>query len=180
MPTNPTTPPIQEEKLKMDPRDEQIAELNTQKSALKAENASLETSLKALKPIQEDVTDIRELLGVSADFDLVKAVKALKEQRDEMAAESSRLLEETMTAIITDKVKIEGVRAIVTDLVRSEKPVTRKQLDAAIDGVLARESVKSLLATKLQETMGDKQRRPLTPGTHDDSYKQLVNIPERK
>lgn len=177
---NSTNSPKSEDTMTLDVKDQEISELTIKNATLKTTNAEMETQLRALKPVQEDHKDIRELLGVAADGDLVKSVKAVLEQRNELAQEATRLLAETMTAIIAEKVKLPGVRPIVTDLVKAQNPVTRKQLDAAIDGVLASESVKTLLAAGLQETMGDKQRRPLTPGSHDETWKQFVAIPERK
>jgi hypothetical protein len=150
--------PVQEDKPVTD--SNRVTELELERKDLRTQIATLETEGKRLKDVEEDVNEVREQWAIPKDGDIVKAFRQFKEQYDNMVAENSALLLDSATAIIDEKVKIKSVRPLVLELVKTEKPTTRKALTRAIDDVLAREFVKELLAAKLQEEMGPAQTPP--------------------
>lgn len=143
-----------------------VTELELERKDLRAQISALETEGKRLKDIEADAQDVRELWQVATGADFVKAARQFKEQYDEMAKEASELLMDAATAIVKEKVKVESARDLVMELVRAEKPVTRKALTRVIDDVLGRDSIRKVLEAKVVEEMGGNQPPPqTTPAT---------------
>lgn len=152
-----------------------VTELELERKDLKAEIAKFETENNRLKRIAEDTAEVREKWHIAADADLVKAAREFKNQYDEMAKEASELLMDAATAKITEKVKVESARDVVMELVRAEKPLTRKELNRVIDAVLERDSIKKLLEIKVVEEMGGNQPPPTNlPATNQTAAEKWL------
>lgn len=115
---------------------------------------------KTLSNLQQMVGELRSLLGLDDKANVVEHVKALHTQVTEQAkvAVAAKIAE-----LVNDAVKVESVRAIVLELVQAQKPEAVDAVQAAVDNVLARESVKLLLKSAVVETSGPPQRRPAVP-----------------
>jgi hypothetical protein len=155
-----------------------VEELASDRARLQEQVSGLEKQIKELRAQADDLAVVRELLDVDEDVDIIKTLRAHLEQHAELASENAALLDSAMTAEIAAKVKVESARPIVRELVEAKTPLTRKALDRALDEVLARDSVKTLIAQQVAEQSGPPQSRPVTPAASADAWKQYVNIPQ--
>lgn len=153
---------------------EQVVQINTLKQTV----AELEGTIKRQKQAVEDVGEIRTLLKVDEQADLVKTVRGLQEQYAELAGENASLLSEAMESMIEKKVLVPSVRPMVAELVKSQKPITKKQLERVLDEVLARESVKALLTVQLNTEMGGALPKPNNSQPADKLEDYLQPKPE--
>lgn len=152
-----------EEEVMSDAQDlVRISELEAERKTLREQVAALEKTVKELEGVKTDFNDVCEILGISGEQDRVRAARVLKEQHADMVAENGSLLEEAMKSMIEEQVKPEAVRPVVMEAVTALKPITKKQLTKAIGDVLARESIKGLLAAQVQEQMGPPQGQPVS------------------
>lgn len=156
----PTRKPAQSEDKPMPENGTRIVELETEVKDCKREIADMEKTIRELRKIESDMTDLRELFHLDKVADVVKAMRSYQDEHNEMVAEAQALLTAAMTALIVEKVKIEWVRPIVTEAVLASKPKTRKELDRSIEEVLGRESVKTLLEKGVIAEMGPAHQRP--------------------
>lgn len=149
-----------------------VTELELERRELKAEIAKNEAEIKRLLSVEEDFSEVREQWQIAPDADFVRSARQFREQYEAMVAESTALLMDSASAIVAEKVKVESVRPLVMELVRSEKPATRKALTRVIDEVLSRESIQTVLAAKVVAEMGAAQPAPVstTPGAAPKSF----------
>lgn len=128
----------------------------------------------ATPPEVATVATVRELLGLDAKADVAGAVAEMKRVQAEQAkaAVTSRI-----TELVTDGIKIETVRPLVTELVTARNPQTVAEAETAYKAVSELESVKALLQARVVETMGPRQRTPVQGQNRQNKY---FSIPEEK
>jgi 2'-5' RNA ligase len=160
--------------------DVRINELTEERGRLKGEIDTMSAELKKFKAEAEDFIAVRELLGIVEGADPVKATRQMVEEFAAMKAEAQTLLETSMSAMIAEKIGVEAVRPIVIEMVQAQKPATRKALDRAVDDVIARESVKALLAAHVAAAAGPAQGNSSTAANSGNQGKGLINIPSRE
>lgn len=136
----------------------------------------LTTELDNLRGETKKLTAITELLGNPADT--LTAVRDLLAQKEALASETIQLLESAITTAVTEKVKAEHVRPLITELVRAKKPTRMADVTASVEAVLAQESVKTLLKQATITEMGPPQGRPPLPD--DDTEEVFIHIPTEK
>lgn len=132
-------------------------ELENERKVLLKELEILRKESRELSSLKRDLEYAYELLHFEPNADLVGSVRQYVEKRDDLVKENVLLLGETITALITSKVKVESARPIVEEMVRDQKPTTKRDLERAVEQVLGRESVKALLKAGLVEEMGEAQ-----------------------
>ena len=94
------------------------------------------------------VTEIRELLGLTPEASVVDRIKEF------IAAEAAQLqakIDAHITELVTDGVKFETVRPIVTRLIRAENPETVEAVKECYDKVIADETITELLKSKVAD-----------------------------
>lgn len=138
-----------------------VTELTVRVEKQKARIEELERIEKAHQSLAVDVREVREMLGLKETDDMVRSVRAVLEQHAEMKAENSKLLAGEMSNRIAGKVAVESLRPMVQALVEMEHPTTAKELERAMDKVLAREEVKTALAAAVVAESGPPVRTPV-------------------
>lgn len=116
------------------------------------------------------VTSIREALSLDDKADVVGAIADMKRVQAEQAkqAVSNRIKE-----LIEDKetgIKLESVRGDVRELVDARDPQTIAEAEAAYAAVLEMGIVKTMLASRVTETMGPPQRTPVQSKAGTNRY----------
>jgi uncharacterized protein (UPF0335 family) len=161
------------------PSEVRIEELISEKTTLQGEVATLKEQIKTLKGSSEDVRAVREMLDLEDDADVVKSLRSLLELHGELKTENTALLDAAMDAAIAKMVAVETARPIVRELVEAKKPLTRKQLDRALDEVLNRESVKALIQKQVAEQAGPAQKPAATQPRDADpnAWKKFLDMP---
>lgn len=160
--------------------DARIQEITIDRNAWKARAEAHETTLREQKGLLDDFNEIREMFEIGADDDPVKIVREFRKAHDDLVSENVALLEGYMNNQITEKVKLEKARPMIAKLVRSEKPVTRKQMDRVIEMVLGDDEVKELLKEQVQQQSGPPQSRPNGKPNGQDDNEGYVIYPEKK
>ena len=115
----------------------------------------------AVPPEVATVATIRETLGLEEGADIAAVVTELQQAKAEAG---QRAIADRITELLTDDetgVKQEAVRPVVRELMEARNPQTPEQADAAYQAVIEMESVKQLMQSKLTETMGPPQRKPV-------------------
>lgn len=98
------------------------------------------------------VAEMREALGLEDNGDSLAAIKALVAERDE---DRKTAVEAKIAELAETKVKVsEKARALVVETVQGTKPKTVKDVEAAFDEVLARETIKASLEAFVVQEMG--------------------------
>jgi hypothetical protein len=125
------------------------------------------------------VAEMRQTLSLADDANLIEVVKELHQQVSTLnkAAVTARIKE----LVIDEKtgVKVSSARGIVMELVQAANPATVADVDKVFGDVMERQSVKEMLQGKVQDEMGDPQRRPLNGGDGDGKdSNQFVIIPK--
>jgi hypothetical protein len=126
-----------------------------------------------LAEAQRQLAELRTALGLDDKGDVIATVKAQVE-------ETAKATQTAVTAKITElvnTVKVEDVRPVVLELVQAEKPATVEAVQAVFDSVVARESIKALLAKTVAHTMGPRQDRPTAKGGKE---RQFFTIPSKE
>jgi len=144
------------------PDEKRVLELEQERRNLQEQHSTLERSVKEQRAKIEDAADVYKILGITAteSMDIIRAARALKEQYDDMVAENTALLKDTISAIVKDKVAIESVRPIIAKMVADQKPATKRQLDRAFEQVMSDAVVKELIAAKMASESGPNQPPP--------------------
>lgn len=154
-----------------------IADVLAQRSQYETRISELEDQVNRLKVTEQDVQTLRELLGIGEADNLVRSVRTLREQAQTLQTENAALVELAMASELEEKVKVPSMRAIVADMVLAQKPATREQLTNAIDGVLARDSIKRALQAEMETQSGPPQRTSTHPQQDTDDWKQFLTLP---
>ena len=104
------------------------------------------------------VATIRETLGLAPTADVAGHIAEMKRVQAEQAkaAVTTRI-----TELVTAGIKLEDVRPLVTELVTARNPQTVAETETVYAAVAALPSVTTLLAARVVETMGPKQRTPV-------------------
>lgn len=104
------------------------------------------------------VTAIRETLGLAPTADVAGHIAEMQRVQEEQAkaAVAGRIKE-----LVNAGIQLEDVRPIVTELIAAHHPATVEAAEAVYKTVAESESVKNLLAARVVETMGPKQRTPV-------------------
>jgi hypothetical protein len=126
-----------------------------------------------LAEAQRQLAELRTALGLDDKGDVIATVKAQVE-------ETAKATQTAVTAKITElvnTVKVEDVRPVVLELVQAEKPATVEAVQTAFDSIMARESIKALLAKTVAHTMGPRQDRPTAKGGKE---RQFFTIPSKE
>lgn len=145
------------EQMTLEATPAQIVEITR---AHQAQVRELEGKVADLEGRVNDLAQIAEMLGVD---DAISGVRIVQQQVSNLRRENGDLLEEAITAQVTEAVAVENVRPILVEMVRNRKPATRQAVSDAVAAVLAQEAVKALLKDAVGETMGPAQQRPVMP-----------------
>lgn len=123
----------------------------------------------ATPPEVATVATIRETLGLDAKADVAGAIAEMKRVQAEQAkaAVTSRI-----TELVNSGIKLEDVRADVTELIVARNPQTTQQAEDAYKAVIEMPIVKKLLGARVVETMGPAQRTPVQ-GKQQNRYFQI-------
>lgn len=115
------------------------------------------------------VATIRETLGLAPTADVAGHIAEMQRVQAEQAkaAVTTRI-----TELVTAGIKLEDVRPLVTELVTARNPQTVAEAETVYAAVAALPSVTTLLAARVVETMGPKQRTPVA-GKKAGTYFQI-------
>lgn len=141
---------------------ERVTELERERRTMSEQLAAAEKQTRQLSRELEDAKDVYRVLGLNptAEMDVVKAARTFKEQYDDMVAENTSLIGDSIASQVKEKVAVESVQPIITKMVIDQKPATRKALTRAIEQVLGDAVVKELIAAKLAHESGPNQPPP--------------------
>lgn len=92
--------------------------------------------------------------------DPILALRSKLAELESLKRENGALLEESIKAQVGAKVAVEALRPMVVELVRATKPVRRTDVTTALESVLAKPEVVTMIKAGVQEAMGDPQSRP--------------------
>lgn len=119
-----------------------------------------------------ELSEIRELLGVDENTDLIATVKEMR-QAQEQARQVA--IQSRITELVSAGVKVESVRGLVTELVSARNPQTPDEAATAYQQVMELQSVKDTLAGTVQRLMGP----PLRTSVQRQAGKnQYFDIPQ--
>ncbi|MGB5047827.1 MAG: hypothetical protein WBO46_02735, partial [Caldilineaceae bacterium] len=174
---------LSQEENPVDDDKKRVTELETERRTLNEQIAGLEKTIKTLSNELADAKDVYRVVGIvpSEGMDIVKAARLFKEMHDDLVAENTSLLGDSIAAIVKEKVVVESVQPIIAKMVRDQKPVTRKALTNAFEQVMADTVVKELIAAKLAAESGPAQPPPAgNQNAGDDKVKShdYLVIPE--
>jgi hypothetical protein len=116
------------------------------------------------------VQELRSVMGVDEKADLSKLVRELREAKvaHDKAAIQTRITE---LAADPDKgIKVEPVRMMVVEMVRSRNPQSAQEAEAAYAEISASAPVTELLKGYVQTTMGPPQRTVVQPQNGGTQY----------
>lgn len=153
-----------------------IAELQREhRQALATKDALVADKDQQIETLRPKATLLEQVVALlDKPDDVVATIKALQARVSEQQTELAALLETAIEQDVATQVKIESVRPLVVELVRTEAPTTREAVATAVKTVLERESVKVLLRAGVRETMGPNQDRPLNPTDPDDAQQWAI------
>lgn len=108
------------------------------------------TPVPATQPVAE-LTQIRETLGVDGNANLVQLVQELRKQTETLtkAAIATRI-----TELVSEGVKLEGARGIVSELIKARNPQTVEEAEEAYQSVIEMQAVKEILTAALHSATG--------------------------
>jgi hypothetical protein len=113
----------------------------------------------------QELTAIREALGVDEKADLPKLIAEMKQAQE---AQAKAAITHRITELATDPatgIKIEAVRGLVTELVAARNPQTVQEAESAYAAVVASTHVTELLKGYVAQAMGPRQGTPVA-GQH--------------
>lgn len=122
------------------------------------------------------VTELRQILGLDAGADPIKAITELRQAEETRKKEAVKA---RITELASDKekgVKLETVRGLVIELVTARNPATVQEAETVYQQVVETDAVKAALKGQLQETMGPPQRTPVAGQNGSNRY---FNIPKK-
>ncbi len=129
----------------------------------------------------QQVAELRQVLNVGEDADLVQTVRELAEtvREQQAAAVASRVAELTRERIKADD-EDGSISAMIRELVMAERPADVASVDQAFETVLARPHVKAVLQMAVLQEMGPAQRNPVgTRQAEESGPQQYFDIPTR-
>lgn len=108
----------------------------------------------AIPPEVAQAQELRAALGVDDKADLAKLITEMKQTQE---AQAKAAVKARITELAT-AVKVEDVRGIVIEMVEGKNPQTPQEAETAYTQVVEMQTIKNLLASSLQNTMGPPQR----------------------
>jgi hypothetical protein len=161
----------QQESKKMPDKLEIIQELKREDARLLPDEvrAAILESVQT-PPEVATVQEIRAALGVDDKADLTQVIR---EMRQKEAEQAKAAVTNRITELVTEGVKVESVRGLVTELVNARNPQTADEAATAYQQVIEMQSVKDTLAATVQRTMGPRQTTPVAPQTGKAKYFQI-------
>lgn len=112
------------------------------------------------------VSELCAALGTEPD----KLTALITEMQAKQQADAKTAVDNHITQLVNDGIKIETVRGIVTELVTSRHPATIDEAATAYGAVVEMESVKQLLATAVKAEMGPNHQTPAQPANGQSKY----------
>lgn len=128
-----------------------------------------------------DLTTVAELLHAGEQDDPVILLRGLIKERDSLRHENAELLTSTIRAEVAENVQVETARPIIEAMVAQEKPARRKDVELAVERIINRDDVKTMLRASVAAEAGPQQNRPVMPSQPADQPAQteaLIFIPE--
>lgn len=164
----------QEDKPVEPTQEEMLQELAT----LRDQQATTSKTIKRLDKVDVAMTSIRALFELGPEDDVVQHIQGLIDQVEDYAKENRDLLADSIAAKVKDKVMLESARPMITEMIADRKPSTRKQIDKALDEIIARDSIKQMLALKVVEESGGAVNPTTENPNNKAGWKQYVEIPD--
>lgn len=174
-PTHENTPPIIDEEDAMAGNPNELtttesvdvdARLHEMGERHKEEVRELQGRIRTLESKAKDFDALAEEIG--GEDDPVLRVRALKSELTEALQENRDLLEATITEAVREAVKVETLRPTIFELVKAEQPARKVDVAAKLAKVLARDYVKTLLRTQMQQEMGPNVEPGIENNNHTD------------
>lgn len=165
--------PIQEE-IEMD-KDQVIRELTAEDASSLPEVVRLKIAEEAKSKFE---STLREILGVEETVDIAKTVRELRQatmdqEQREITSKIRELSQDPAVGI-----KLESARDLVVELVANRHPSSVTEAERVYGEVIGSESVKKVLASIVQETMGPPQRVPIAGQKDQDTNGKFFVIPK--
>lgn len=121
-------------------------------------------------PEVAQMQELRQTLGLDDKADVTKAVTELR-QAQESARKNAVTSRITELAADKDKgIKVESVRAVVIEMVKSRNPQDEAAAEAAYKEVSESAPITELLKSTVATTMGPPQRAAVQPQTGENRY----------
>jgi hypothetical protein len=121
-------------------------------------------------PVAPEVVEAQELrqaLGVDDKANVVQLVNEMKQAQEQARKDA---VKSRISELVTEGVKVESVRGLVTELVNARLPQTVDEAATAYAQVMELASVQETLAATVQRIMGPPQRTPVAPQTGKNKY----------
>jgi hypothetical protein len=134
---------------------------------------------KALAELQRQIAALRTALGLDDKTNLVEFVQAMATAAQQNAAATVKAKIEELINDPKAGVKIASLRGLVLELVQAKAPKTVQEAETTYKAVMESDAVKSALADKLIETMGQPQRRPVNAPAGETTDNEFVIIPAK-
>jgi hypothetical protein len=118
---------------------------------------AVKAAIKAEIPTPAEVKlvqEMRAVLGLAPDADLLAAVKGLADEKSQHEANAVTARVKELVQDPEKGIKVESARAVVTELVMARKPANAADAEKAFGEVAESEAVKGLLQETVQRTMG--------------------------
>lgn len=124
-----------------------------------------------------DYDSLVAIIGESSGDPILK-LRSIMTELESLKRENGELLQESIKAQVAEKVKVAAVRPMVVELVKGMKPVRRTEVTTALEAVLAKPEVVTMIKAGVEETMGDPQSRPQSqnPSTNNAGGDDFIYV----
>jgi hypothetical protein len=129
-------------------------------SVLREQLHEAQQEMKKARPALTEHELMCELLGNKDNP--IQALKEMKGALEEARKENAELLKSAISEAVNKAVLIDDARDIIREQVEQMNPTTRAEIQPTVEKVMARESVKKLLAKQLVVEMGPPHGTPAT------------------
>jgi hypothetical protein len=163
------------------PTDDMQQRLQEMQRQHREETRTNTARISELESQVRDLATVAELLNAGEDDDPVILLRGLINERDGLRKENAELLTSTIRAEVAENVQVETARPIIEAMVAQGRPATRNDVQIAVERIINREDVKTMLRSTVAAESGPQQQRPVVPANPADSAGQsepLIYIPE--
>jgi hypothetical protein len=113
------------------------------------------------------IDELRGILGVDANANLTNVVNEMVQARE---AQRTMAVRTRITELVTEGVKIESARGIITELIAAKNPQTLEAVEAAYKEVVESASVTEMLKSQVVSIMGPAQSKAVQTQVGQSKY----------
>lgn len=151
------------------PTDDMQQRLQEMQRQHREETRTHTARISELESQVRDLATVAELLNAGEDDDPVILLRGLINERDGLRKENAELLTSTIKAEVAENVQVETARPIIEAMVAQAKPATRNDVQIAVERIISRDDVKTMLRSTVAAESGPQQQRPVVPASPADT-----------